>query len=156
MAIYQFYAEQKIPADIDSVWDFISSPENLSRITPEYMGFDITTKYLSEKMYPGMVITYKVSPLLGIKMTWVTEITHVREKEYFVDEQRYGPYTMWHHEHKVFPIEGGTLMTDLITYQTPFGFLGRIANALSIRKKVNEIFDYRKKALVDIFGPFES
>lgn len=156
MAIYQFYAEQKIPADIDSVWDFISSPDNLSRITPEYMGFDITTEHLSEKMYPGMVITYKVSPLLGIKMTWVTEITHVREKEYFVDEQRHGPYAMWHHEHKIFPIEGGTLMTDLVTYQPPFGFLGRIANAISIRKKINEIFAYRNKALIDIFGPFDS
>mgnify|MGYP002713058480 CR=1 FL=1 len=155
MAVYQFYAEQKVPVGIDEIWDFISSPKNLKKITPEYMGFDITTKHLAEKAYPGMIITYKVRPVLGIKITWVTEITHVMDNVYFVDEQRHGPYRMWHHEHKIFPIEGGTLMTDLVTYQPPFGLLGRIANSLSIRKKINEIFEYRRKALISIFGPFE-
>ena len=156
MAIYQFYAEQKIPAGLDQVWDFISSPENLKEITPDYMGFDITTEHLAEKMYPGMIITYKVIPLMGIRMNWVTEITHVKEKEYFVDEQRSGPYKIWHHEHKIFPIAGGTLMTDLVTYQPPMGFLGSIANALTIRKKIQEIFDYRKEAVIKIFGPFQN
>ncbi len=80
MGFYQLHKTQKIPATIDQVWDFISSPANLKKITPEYMGFNITSKLLSEKMYPGMIISYKVSPVLGIKMTWVTEITQVKEK----------------------------------------------------------------------------
>lgn len=154
MAVYQLHAEQKIPAGIDEVWDFISSPANLKKITPDHMGFDITSGELPEKMYPGMIITYKVSPLLGIKMTWVTEITQVREKEYFVDEQRVGPYSMWHHEHKIEKIEGGVLMKDVITYRPPLGFLGAIANRLLIRKQLDGIFNYRRRALKSIFGNF--
>lgn len=155
MGFYQLHTTQKIPATIDEVWGFISSPANLKKITPEYMGFDITSKMLSEKMYPGMIISYKVSPVLGIKMTWVTEITHVKEKEYFVDEQRVGPYRIWHHEHKIDPIEGGVLMTDIVSYQPPFGFLGTIANTLMIKKQLKKIFDYRKTTVEKIFGKME-
>ena len=152
MGFYQLHKTQKIPATIDQVWDFISSPANLKKITPEYMGFNITSKLLSEKMYPGMIISYKVSPVLGIKMTWVTEITQVKEKEYFVDEQRVGPYSIWHHEHKIEPIEGGVLMTDIVSYQPPFGFLGSIANSILIKKQLKEIFDYRVEAVEKMFG----
>ncbi len=155
MGFYQLHKTQKIPATIDQVWDFISSPANLKKITPEYMGFNITSKMLSEKMYPGMIISYKVSPVFGIKMTWVTEITHVKEKEYFVDEQRVGPYSMWHHEHKIEPIEGGVLMTDIVSYKPPFGFLGTIANSILIKKQLKEIFDYRTVAVEKMFGKFE-
>jgi ligand-binding SRPBCC domain-containing protein len=155
MAVYQLHTEQKIPAGIDEVWDFISSPKNLKEITPDHMGFDITSGDLPEKMYPGMIITYKVSPLLGIKMTWVTEITHVKEKSYFVDEQRVGPYSVWHHEHKIQPIEGGVLMNDIITYKPPLGFLGAIANSIIIKKQLDGIFEYRKQAMERIFGKFE-
>lgn len=154
MAIYQLFTEQKIPASIDEVWDFISSPKNLKRITPDYMGFDITSKHLPEKMYAGMIISYIVKPLMGIKTPWVTEITHVRDKEFFVDEQRVGPYKLWHHQHRIEPIEGGVLMRDIVTYRPPFGMLGRLANKLIIGKKVRGIFDYREKAIVEIFGPF--
>ena len=101
MAFYQLVAEQEINASIDEVWDFISSPENLKRITPPYMGFDITSNQIQKKMHPGMIITYKVSPLLGMKMNWMTEITHVEDKKFFVDEQRMGPYVMWHHQHHI-------------------------------------------------------
>jgi ligand-binding SRPBCC domain-containing protein len=152
MGFYQLHKTQKIPATIDQVWDFISSPANLKKITPEYMGFNITSKLLSEKMYPGMIISYKVSPVLGIKMTWVTEITQVKEKDYFVDEQRVGPYSMWHHEHKIEPIEGGVLMTDIVSYQPPFGFLGSIANSILIKKQLKQIFDYRVEAVEKMFG----
>lgn len=152
MGFYQLHKTQKIPATVDEVWDFISSPANLKKITPEYMGFNITSKMLSEKMYPGMIISYKVSPVLGIKMTWITEITHIREKEYFVDEQRIGPYSMWHHEHKIEPIEGGVLMTDVVSYQPPFGFLGSIANAVIIKRQLKEIFDFRNVAVEKMFG----
>jgi ligand-binding SRPBCC domain-containing protein len=154
MGFYQLHKTQKIPATIDQVWDFISSPANLKKITPEYMGFNITSKLLSEKMYPGMIISYKVSPFLGIKMTWVTEITQVKENEYFVDEQRVGPYSMWHHEHKIEPIEGGVLMTDIVSYKPPFGILGSIANHILIKKQLQEIFDYRTVAMEKMFGKY--
>lgn len=155
MGFYQLHKTQKVPATIEQVWDFISSPANLKKITPEYMGFNITSKLLSEKMYPGMIVSYKVSPVLGIKMTWVTEITQVKEKEYFVDEQRFGPYSMWHHEHKIEPIEGGVLMTDIVSYKPPFGFLGSIANSILIKKQLKEIFDFRTDAMEKMFGKME-
>lgn len=120
------------------------------------MGFVVTSNSGVGTMYPGMIITYKVSPVLKFKLNWMTEITHVKKNEYFVDEQRIGPYSMWHHEHKIEPIEGGVLMTDIVTYQPPFGFLGAIANSLFISKKLQYIFDYRTQALEKIFGKFKS
>ncbi len=155
MSFYQLKQTQKIPATIDKIWEFISSPANLKKITPEYMGFDITSEILSSKMYQGMIISYKVSPVLGIKMTWVTEIKQVKEKVYFVDEQRIGPYTLWHHEHHIEAIEGGVLMTDIVSYQPPFGFIGAIANGLFIKKQLREIFEYRTLAMEKMFGKME-
>ena len=153
MAFYQFHSAQKINTSIDEIWDFISSPTNLKEITPDYMGFDImNTKQLSEKMYEGMIIGYKVSPILGLKTTWVTEITHIRNKEFFIDEQRMGPYTMWHHQHLIRPIENGVLMTDIVSYQPPFGVIGAIANKLVIQSKLKQIFNYRTAALDKKFG----
>lgn len=152
MAFYQYYSDQRFNISIEELWDFISSPQNLKEITPDYMGFEITTPYLTKKMYPGMIIGYKVSPLLNLKMDWVTEITHVLENEFFVDEQRIGPYKLWHHQHKVTPIENGVLMQDIVTYEPPFGFLGAIANKLTIKSKLKEIFDYRTKVLENKFG----
>ncbi|KAA3613053.1 MAG: hypothetical protein D8M58_12145 [Calditrichaeota bacterium] len=154
MAVFQFYKEQKISASIDKVWDFISSPYNLKRITPEHMQFNITYRNLAAKIYPGMIIHYTVKPLLGLKMTWVTEITHVKEGEYFVDEQRVGPYKIWHHEHKLVEIEKGVLMTDLITYEPPFSILGKIANKLFIQRDLEKIFNYRTQSMIKIFGEY--
>lgn len=154
MAFYQFYREQKIPASIEQVWDFISSPANLKEITPDSMGFDITTKHLEDKMYAGMIISYTVKPLLNIPTLWVTEITQVKEKAFFIDEQRVGPYKIWHHQHHIEEIPGGTLMKDIISYSPPFGFLGKIANSLVIKGKLNEIFEYREKALIKRYGEF--
>ncbi len=154
MPLYQLFTEQRIPASIDQVWDFISSPKNLKEITPPYMGFDITSNNGTEKMYPGMIISYTVRPLLGIKMTWVTEITQVREKEFFIDEQRMGPYSMWHHEHHIAPIEGGVCMKDIISYIPPLGVLGAMANSLIIQKQLREIFDFRFQAVEKKFGVF--
>ena len=152
MAYYQLIEKQRIPATMEEVWDFISSPANLKDITPSYIGFDITTKNLPEKMYPGMIIGYKVSPVLGIKMGWLTEITHVEHLHRFVDEQRMGPYKMWHHQHTIKEVEGGVEMEDIVTYQPPFGFLGAIANTLLIKGQLKEIFDYRFKAVEERFG----
>jgi len=155
MAFYQLLKEQKVNGTIDEVWDFISSPANLKVITPDYMGFDITSKNLPEKMYEGMIISYRVSPVLGVKTTWVTEITHIHDKRYFVDEQRVGPYALWHHQHLIEPIENGVLMKDIVSYEPPFGFLGAIANSLMIQKKLKEIFDYRTTAVEKEFGIYE-
>ena len=154
MPAYTLIKTQKINSTAEKVWEFISSPKNLKRITPEYMGFDITTKDLPEKMYTGMMISYMVSPLAGIKMKWITEITHLSELKYFVDEQRVGPYKMWHHQHHIEVIEGGVLMTDIIDYQPPFGFLGGIANWLIIKIQLDEIFNYRTMKLEEHFGKF--
>lgn len=152
MGFYQLHATQKIPASLSEIWDFISSPANLKKITPAYMGFDITSKLTEEKMYPGMIISYQVKPLLGIRMTWVTEITHVKDNEYFVDEQRVGPYSLWHHEHKIQPIKGGVLMTDIVSYKPPLGILGSVVNKFIIEKQLRNIFNYRKTAIEKIFG----
>lgn len=151
-SIYQLKFSQKIPTDIETVWDFISSPANLKKITPDYMGFQVTNGPIDSKMYAGMIISYKVTPILGIPMDWVTEITHVKEKEYFVDEQRVGPYKLWHHQHKLIAIEGGTLMNDIVSYKPPFGILGDIANSLLIKSQLHSIFEYRFKALTEEFG----
>ena len=151
MAFYQLIKKQFVPATIDEVWDFISSPKNLNEITPDYMGFDITSKDLPEKMYAGMIISYKVRPVMGIPMTWVTEISQVVEKQYFVDEQRSGPYAFWHHQHIIEPHEKGVMMTDIVSYKPPLGLLGSIANALLIRKQLEGIFAYREKALKERF-----
>ncbi|ASO04160.1 ligand-binding SRPBCC domain-containing protein [Arenibacter algicola] len=151
MGFYQFKKTQEINASLEEVWKFISDPANLKKITPDYMGFDIISKDVPSEMYAGMIISYKVSPLFGIKTTWVTEITHLKENSYFVDEQRVGPYKIWHHQHMIQPMEKGTLMTDIVSYQPPLGLLGSVANTLIIKGKLNEIFDYRTKALDEIF-----
>ena len=147
MSFHQLIKTQFVPASIDEVWDFISSPANLKEITPDYMGFDITSENLPEKMYPGMIISYKVRPLLGIPMTWVTEITHVEEGKYFIDEQRVGPYALWHHQHFIEHYENGVMMTDIVSYKPPLGILGSVANSLLIRRQLEGIFKYREAAL---------
>jgi ligand-binding SRPBCC domain-containing protein len=152
--IYQLKTLQKIPSDIDTIWDFISSPRNLKIITPEFMGFDIIGEVDAEKMYQGMIISYKVSPLLGLKMNWTTEITHVVEKQYFVDEQRFGPYQFWHHKHFLQPIKNGVEMRDVIDYKIGYGIFGNIANHLIVKKQLKTIFDYRYKKIEEIFGNY--
>ena len=152
MSHFQLRREQFVKTDIDTIWDFASSPKNLKEITPDYMLFDITSKDLPEKMYPGMIITYRVSPLLNIKMNWVTEITQVKDRHFFIDEQRLGPYTMWHHQHFFEEKDDGVLMTDIVTYIPPFGILGDIANTLFIKKQLKEIFDYRFKIMNQKFN----
>lgn len=152
MSFYQLIRSQKVNASLGAAWEFIASPKNLKEITPDYMGFDITSNGLPEKIYAGMIITYEVSPLLGIKVDWVTEITHVFDGCYFVDEQRVGPYKMWHHQHFLEEVSGGVLMKDIVTYQLPFGLLGDLMDRWVIQPKLNEIFDYRRHAIEAIFG----
>ena len=142
MKIYTKETVQHVNASVEECWTFFSSPRNLQKITPENMGFQITD-FDNKPMYAGQIIQYKVSPLLGFKLRWMTVITYVKENSYFVDEQRFGPYALWHHKHFFEPTEKGTKMTDLVHYALPLGFLGRIMNTLVVKNKLKEIFDYR-------------
>jgi ligand-binding SRPBCC domain-containing protein len=151
LKIYQFRSKQFLPISIKEAWEFFSNPNNLPKITPPWLNFEVTTQ-LDSKMYGGMIITYLVRPVLNIPTTWVTEITHVREPNFFVDEQRFGPYKLWHHQHIFRESENGTEMEDNVTYAVPFGFIGRIANSLIISKKIKSIFDFRTQVLNKMFG----
>ena len=150
--VYSFKTVQKIPISLDKAWDFFSNPANLANITPDNMGFKTISKFHGTTMYAGQVIEYKVSPVLGIPLYWMTEITHVDDKKYFVDEQRYGPYCMWHHQHHFTIVDGGVEMTDIVHYKLPFWFLGDIANTLFVKKQLNGIFDYRFSKVEKLFG----
>lgn len=141
---------QDIQGDLNKVWDYFSRPENLRNITPAEMNFRILSDISGKPMYEGMMIVYKVSPLLGISMTWATEITHIRPGVFFIDEQRIGPYAMWHHEHWFEPHEGGVRMKDILHYAVPMGPLGSLANALFVESKVDEIFRHRFRAVEDL------
>ena len=154
MKIFKLKYSQKLPISLNEAWDFLSSPNNLELITPKSMDFNITD-WDRKKAYPGQIIQYTVKPILGIKINWVTEITHVRGKEYFVDEQRFGPYTFWHHKHFIKEIEGGVIMEDVIHYKPPFGFVGVLLNFLFINSKLNSIFKHRELELIKTFGNFK-
>ena len=150
--IYTLTAEQTINVPLRKAWDFFSSPENLEKITPAHMDFKITSS-VDKKAYAGQIITYKVGVLLGIKSSWVTEITQVKDKEFFIDEQRFGPYKMWHHEHWFEELPNGkTLMKDKISYKIPFGILGQFAHSILIKKQLLQIFRYREEKLQSLFG----
>jgi ligand-binding SRPBCC domain-containing protein len=149
--IYTLEVKRFMKISANEAWDFFSSPSNLSNITPEHMGFNITS-LPSGVMYPGQIITYKVSPFPGYTTNWVTEITHVSEGLFFVDEQRFGPYKMWHHEHHFETLRDGVLMTDRVSYKLPFGIFGRLAHTLFVRKQLKQIFEYREECLDNIFG----
>ena len=150
--VYSLKTVQKIPVDIKTAWNFFSRPANLKDITPKNLGFNIISKYHGEEMYPGQIIEYKVSPVLGIPLYWMTEITHVEDKKYFVDEQRFGPYSMWHHQHHFKAIEGGVEMTDIVHYKLPLWLLGDIANTIMVKAQLQKIFGFRITAVEEKFG----
>lgn len=151
MAIHTLHAKQKLPISVAEAWAFLSNPKNLKVITPDYMGFNIKSG-ADRYMFSGQIIEYIVTPLFGIKTKWVTEITHLVDQQYFVDEQRYGPYSLWHHKHFINKVEGGVEMEDLLHYKLPFGFLGQLAHPILVKPKLNEIFEYRKNKLIELFG----
>ena len=148
--MYQLKRTQFVKTDLATCWDFFSSPNNLNKITPKEMGFDVLTEGV-ENMYEGLMIEYKVRPLLNIPLRWITEITHVKYQEYFVDEQRKGPYKIWHHEHHFKEVQGGVEMTDIVSYELPFGILGKMAHPLVVKKKLDQIFAYRFKIVDELF-----
>jgi ligand-binding SRPBCC domain-containing protein len=153
MKIYTLKSIQKLPISPQQAWEFLSDPKNLKVITPDYMGFNIVSG-AERPMFAGQIIQYIVTPVLGMKTKWVTEITHVEKGSYFVDEQRFGPYALWHHKHFIKEIEGGVEMEDIIDYKLPFGFIGRMVHPFLVKPKLNEIFEYRQKKLIDLFGEY--
>lgn len=152
MAAHSIKTVQKIPISLDEAWLFFSNPANLQTITPDDMGFEIISKHHGPVMYPGQLIEYTVKPVLGIPMYWMTEITQVKDKEYFIDEQRFGPYRLWHHQHHFKAIPGGVEMTDIVHYKIPLGILGKLANNLFVSKKLRQIFQYRFVKVETLFG----
>lgn len=152
MPVHTLERTQIIRAEVAAAWDFFSDPRNLEKLTPKELGFQILSE-LPGKMYPGMVIRYRVSPLLGIPMTWVTEITHVEQGRFFVDEQRVGPYRIWHHEHHFRDLGDGRIeMLDRVTYQLPMGWLSEPVHALVVEPQLRSIFAYREKVVQELFG----
>jgi len=155
MGVHMFKKAQKVPVSLDVAWDFFSHPKNLAVMTPSYLNLKLTNPLFGDEMYAGQVITYNVKPILGIPMFWMTEITHVQPKLFFVDEQRFGPYALWHHQHHFREIDGGVEMIDLIHYKAPLGPLGNIANALFIRGQLEGIFRFRFSKVEELFGKWE-
>lgn len=150
--LHTIQTTQLIKSDIKTVWDFMSSPKNLAVITPEYMQFEILSDLGDGKMYQGQIIEYYVRPVLNVKLHWVTEITHVKENEFFVDEQRFGPYTFWHHKHSFKETPQGVEMSDSIHYKLPLGILGKIGNEILVKKQLKEVFDHRFKVVEKLFN----
>lgn len=151
ITIFQFTASQLVPASLDQVWDFFSSPRNLTVITPPDMGFEILSPVPND-MEPGLLITYRVRPLWGVPVQWVTEITHVHPKRFFVDEQRFGPYRFWHHRHTFEPQDNGVLMTDLVHYAVAVPPIDKLINHFLVQPRLREIFSYRQRKIAEIFG----
>jgi len=152
MAVNSIKTVQKIPVSLQVAWDFFSNPANLQAITPVELNFIIISRHPGEKMYPGQILEYKVKPILGISLYWMTEITQVQEKELFIDQQRKGPFRMWHHQHHFLTIDGGVQMTDIVHYKSPLWLPGNLVNFLFIRKKLKEIFEYRFQKIEELFG----
>tara|TARA_B100000953_G_scaffold265101_1_gene232585 strand:+ start:79 stop:588 length:510 start_codon:yes stop_codon:yes gene_type:complete len=153
MKIYTLKSKQNLPISVEEAWQFLSDPRNLKTITPDYMGFKILSG-ADRPMYPGQLIQYIVTPVAGIKTKWVTEITQVRDHEFFIDEQKFGPYALWHHKHFIKEIPGGVEMEDIVDYKLPMGFLGRLAHPLLVKPKLKEIFDYRRQKLIELYGEY--
>lgn len=152
MKIYNLRKEQFLPITLQEAWAFFSSPKNLAKITPEHMNFKILYQSGGDKAYAGQIIRYQINVLPFIPAHWVTEITQVKEPFHFIDEQRFGPYALWHHQHHFEEVKGGVLMTDEVNYAIPFGILGTFAHWLFVAKEVNRIFEHRFRTLEDFFS----
>jgi ligand-binding SRPBCC domain-containing protein len=153
--IYVLKRVQRLPVSLEAAWDFFSHPKNLAALTPASLNLKFTNELFGDGMYPGQLITYNVKPVLGIPLFWMTEITHVQKPHFFVDEQRRGPYSLWHHEHHFKPITGGVEMTDLVHYSLPMGPLGRLAHSVFIKRQLEKIFAYRFEKTEALFGKLE-
>jgi len=149
--IYTLHHEQIISASIERVWDYFATPRNLNEMTPPDMAFEFIHGG-DEPMYAGQIIAYKVAVLPGMRVRWLTQITHVEPYRRFIDEQRVGPYRLWIHEHRFESLPNSVRMTDRVTYALPFGPLGDLAHTLFIRRRLAQIFDYRREKVNALFG----
>lgn len=154
MKLYRLLARQSLPISKKEAWEFLSDPKNLKKITPDHMGFQILSGG-ERPMFAGQIIQYKVTPVAGYSTKWVTEITQVKEGEYFVDEQRFGPYALWHHKHFLKDVNGGTEMEDIIDYKLPFGILGQLGHPILVKNRLQQIFTYREQKLIELFGTID-
>jgi ligand-binding SRPBCC domain-containing protein len=151
MKLYCLHRTQHLPIQISEAWSFFSDPRNLAIITPSWLDFKMTCE-APEKIYAGLIVTYRIRPFLRVPVTWITEITHVRAPHFFVDEQRFGPYRFWHHQHVFREADGGVEMEDLVHYALPYGALGTVINELLVQARLNEIFDFRRQTLARTFS----
>jgi ligand-binding SRPBCC domain-containing protein len=152
MAVYSIERVQCIPASLEKVWDFFADPARLSSITPPSMQFQVISRDRGDRIYAGQIIEYRLRPLPWLRVCWMTEITHVKQGVYFVDEQRRGPYSLWHHQHHFRDTQRGVEMTDIVHYEIPFGFIGSWVNGLFVKRQLKEIFRYRFERVEEIFG----
>ncbi|GAE64257.1 Ligand-binding SRPBCC domain-containing protein [Chryseobacterium indologenes] len=150
--MYRLYREQQLNCSIERAWEFFSSPNNLSEITPESMNFVVHSKDADQPIFKGMEIDYTVSPILGIPMKWKTVISQVEDLKSFTDFQKQGPYKYWNHHHEFIANDKGVLMKDTVDYQLPLGILGRLAHTILVKKKLKNIFDFRYRVLNDLFN----
>lgn len=150
--VFSLKTVQLLPISLPAAWDFFSTPANLKDITPAALGFEIISKHHGKHMYAGQIIEYTVKPVLGIPLYWMTEITQVVNQLYFIDEQRFGPYSLWHHQHHFETVEGGVKMTDIVHYKLPLGWLGALANTLFVKKQLTTIFSYRFEKTAALLG----
>lgn len=153
--LYTLEYTQSLPISQEEAWSFFSDPYNLRLLTPDYLQFELTTPLYHRHIYPGQIIAYTLRPLLFLPIEWVTEITHVDKLHYFIDEQRLGPYKLWHHEHRFNPISNGVEVQDRVVYKMPFGILGKLVHQLKVKKDLEFIFAYRKQKLIEIFGTYD-
>ncbi|MDQ6610290.1 MAG: SRPBCC family protein [Bacteroidota bacterium] len=153
--VYSLYSKQTVPGSIEEVWAFFSDAKNLLAVTPPHLNLKVTNEVYGATVYPGQVMTYMVKPLFGIPLAWMTEITHVESLVYFVDEQRKGPYKLWHHQHHFKKIKDGVEIIDLVHYRLPFGILGNLANSLFVKSELIKIFTYRYQKVIELFGKWE-
>ena len=155
MGVHSIKAVQRIPASLSAVWDFFSSQSNLQTITPADLKFKVISKHHGEKIYAGQIIEYTIRPVLGVPVYWMTEITHVKDREFFADEQRKGPYKLWHHQHHFKEIPGGVEMTDIVHYKSPGWILEPIVDRLIVRPKLDKIFRFRFDVIEQQFGKWK-
>lgn len=149
--MYQIKRKQLVKTDMETCWNFFSAPANLETITPDGFSMRVLTEQPTV-MYEGLIIYYRMAPVLHIPLGWITEITHVKHHQFFVDEQRKGPYRLWHHEHHFEEVEGGVMMTDIVSYALPFGIFGKFAHWLFVRRQLEGIFEYRHKKVEELFN----
>lgn len=148
--MHRLTSKQWLPIPLNEAWDFFSVPENLNKITPDEMSFEIISG-AGERTYAGQLIRYKIRPMFNIPLNWVTEITQCEDQKYFIDEQRFGPYRFWHHQHHFEAHEGGTMMRDVLHYGLPGGTIGDLFGGPIVHPKVKGIFSFREEQLEKLF-----